>query len=276
MTASTEYVTSSDGTRIGFERSGTGSPLVLVHGTFSDRTRWMPVLPALAARFTVYAVDRRGRGLSGDAAMYANGREFEDIAAVVNSIGGPVDLLGHSYGALCAMEAALLSQHVRRLVLYEPAFRTDGENTSYSHELRERLEAMLERGEREEALSTFFREGAGVPDGELELLRAAPAWPARVAIAHTIVREHTDGEYVFEPRRFRDFTSPVLLLSGSASPAVLRAATEAALQAFPISRIVAMEDQGHDAVDAAPDLFARLVIEFLTDPVVSDVADATE
>ena len=55
-----ETAMSKDGTSIGWVRTGDGPPLVLVHGTTADRTRWKPVLPALEDRFTVYAVDRRG------------------------------------------------------------------------------------------------------------------------------------------------------------------------------------------------------------------------
>src|SRR5579862_1852602 len=62
----------------------------------------------------------RSIGASGVGAPYAIEREFEDVAAVVDGIGGPVDVLGHSYGALCALEAARLTRHIRRLVLYEP------------------------------------------------------------------------------------------------------------------------------------------------------------
>jgi pimeloyl-ACP methyl ester carboxylesterase len=93
---------------------------VLAHGTTADHTRWAPILPTLSKRFTIYACDRRGRGASGDGTSYALEREVEDLAAVVDGIGGPVDLLGHSYGALCSREAAALARNLRRLVLYEP------------------------------------------------------------------------------------------------------------------------------------------------------------
>src|SRR5690349_20970515 len=99
-------IRSVDGTAIAYRRSGSGPPLVLVHGTSATPARWASVAPRLESHFTVYAVDRRGRGMSGDASSYAIEREFEDVAAVVLSIDGPVDLLGHSYGAICALEAA--------------------------------------------------------------------------------------------------------------------------------------------------------------------------
>src|SRR5438876_7125721 len=99
------HVTSRDGTRLAVWRSGQGPPLVLVHGTTVNHTDWAPVLPALRERFTVYAMDRRGCGASEDAPDYALEREFEDIAAVVDSAGEQVRLLGHSFGALCSLEA---------------------------------------------------------------------------------------------------------------------------------------------------------------------------
>src|ERR671913_1467382 len=88
-------------TQVAYSRGGEGPPLVLVHGTAADHSRWAPVLPAFEQHFSICAVDRRGRGGSGDSEDYALEREFEDIAAVVDSIGEPVFLLGHSYGALC-------------------------------------------------------------------------------------------------------------------------------------------------------------------------------
>src|SRR5262245_17922096 len=135
---------SKDGTPIGFERSGKGPPLVLVHGTSADHTRWKPLLPELESRFTLYAVDRRGRGGSGDASTYSVEREFEDIAAVVDAVGEPSFLLGHSYGAVCALEASLRTHNVRKLVLYEPPIRTA--EPLYPLGAAERLQALLDSG----------------------------------------------------------------------------------------------------------------------------------
>jgi len=102
-----EQVVSRDGTSIAVWRTGAGPPLVLVHGAAAEHSRWAPVLPALGERFTVLAIDRRGRGRSGDADDYAIEREYEDVVAVVEWAGEDVDVLGHSYGGICALEAAL-------------------------------------------------------------------------------------------------------------------------------------------------------------------------
>jgi pimeloyl-ACP methyl ester carboxylesterase len=101
------YVRSMDGTQLAVWRSGSGPPLVAVHGTTADHTRWASVAARLGERFTLHAMDRRGRGRSGDVAPYSIQREAEDVAAVVRSAGERVVLLGHSYGGLCCLEAAL-------------------------------------------------------------------------------------------------------------------------------------------------------------------------
>ena len=119
VTAGPAHVVSRDGTSIAVWQSGEGPPLVLIHGAAADHSRWAPVLPALEQRFTVFAVDRRGRGRSGDANDYALEREFDDVVAVVESAGEAVNVLGHSYGGICALEAALLTDRIRKLVLYE-------------------------------------------------------------------------------------------------------------------------------------------------------------
>src|SRR3954451_12030951 len=65
---------------------GAGSPLVLVHGATADHTTWRTSGPLLAARHTTHAIDPRGRGASGDGRASAIEREFEELAAVVESV----------------------------------------------------------------------------------------------------------------------------------------------------------------------------------------------
>ena len=259
-----ETITSTDGTMIAYQRTGTGPPLVLVHGTTADHTRWAPVLPALEQHFTVYAVDRRGRGGSGDAEPYAIEREFEDIVAVVNSIEEPVFLLGHSYGALCSLEAARRTTHLRKLVLYEPPIPTGIE--IYPTAVVTRIQALLDAGDREGAVTTFLQDVARVPPHEMEILRSAPSWPARVAAAHTILREMRESnEYAFEPARFSAVTIPTLLLLGGDSPTFLKAAIEEVHAALPDSQVVVMPGQQHTAMNTAPELFTREVLQFLAE-----------
>ena len=99
-TATGLTATSRDGTRIAYWRSGQGPALVLVHGTTADHSRWETVLPLLEPHATVYAMDRRGRGGSGDAAAYPieddGPPEAAGVEAAADPAGGPRDSPCHS------------------------------------------------------------------------------------------------------------------------------------------------------------------------------------
>ncbi len=262
MTADPSQVVSSDGTPIAVWRSGEGPPLVLIHGGAADHSRWAPVLPALEERFTVIAIDRRGRGRSGDASGYAFEREFEDVVAVVESAGEAVTVLGHSLGGMCAIEAALLTDRIRRLVLYEPPM---GFLVSPPRVV-DRLQALLEAGRRDELLAFFMQEVAGLPPDQVELLRSLPAWEARLDAAGTIPREErASREYRFDPARFRNLDVPTLFLQGGDSPDPFKVAAEAVRAALPDCRVVVMPGQRHAAMDTGTDLFTSEVLSFLAE-----------
>jgi pimeloyl-ACP methyl ester carboxylesterase len=259
-----ETVTSYDGTAIAYYRSGAGVPLVLIPGTgAANPVAWTAVIPALEEHFRVYAVDRRGHGASGDGPTYAIEREYEDIAAVVDSLGEPAHVLGHSFGGLIALEAALLTRNIRRLILYEPGLG----GSPYPEGFLNRLQALLDAGDREGAVSLHYRENVGMLPDELEQFKASPAWPARLAIAHTLPREmRAEERYTFDPQRFKHLHTPTLLLQGGESSDLLRAGNEALGAALPASRIAAMPGQQHIAMYTAPDLFLREVLAFLSEP----------
>jgi pimeloyl-ACP methyl ester carboxylesterase len=255
-----ETVVSADGTSLAVWRSGEGPPLVLIHGATADHSRWAPVLPALEEHFTVHNYDRRGRGESGDAAGYAIAREFDDAVAVIESAGSDVNVLGHSHGGVCAVEAALLTDRIRKLLLYEPPM---GFLATPAHVVDE-LEALLEAGKRDELVALFMREVAGLPPEQIEVLRSLPAWEARIAAADTIPREErANREYAWEPERFRDLTVPTMYLQGGDSPELFRLAGEALEAALPDCRVVVMPGQRHTAMDTAPELFMNEVLRFL-------------
>jgi pimeloyl-ACP methyl ester carboxylesterase len=81
------------------------------------------LLPYLEPYLTVHALDRRGRGATGDAPEYRLEREYQDVAAVVDTVaaaaGQPVSVYGHSHGGIVAFGAAAMTTNVRKLVLYE-------------------------------------------------------------------------------------------------------------------------------------------------------------
>jgi pimeloyl-ACP methyl ester carboxylesterase len=252
---------SADGTTIAFGRSGTGDALVVVHGTGGDRSRWSMVLPQLEAQFAVYAMDRRGRGASGDGPAYAIEREFEDVVAVVAAVGEPVTLLGHSYGAICSLEAAERAGTVRRLILYEPPLPIGLE--IYPPGLIDELQMLLDADEREGLLTTFLTEVVHAPPDQVRLMRGLPSWPSRLAAAHTIVRElRADEKYVFSRQRWGGLETPTLLLMGGDSPPFLTEATNSLHASLPHSTLKTMSGQQHAAMDTAPDMFVSEVVAF--------------
>lgn len=240
--------------------------MVLIHGAGADHTRWAHLLTELEKRFTVYAVDRRGRGQSGDNEVYSIEREYEDVVAVVDSIPGPVNLVGHSYGAICTLEASLKTSNLRRLILYEPPFSVAGVKKTYPPGALDRMNSCLHTGEREKALLIFLLEIVGIPRDEVNRLRSLSSWPSRVATAHTIPREEASVySYVFDPEPFSTMETPTLLLLGGESPSFFGAATEMLRRTLPNSRIALMPGQRHAAMETAPALFLREVIGFLTE-----------
>lgn len=257
-------VISKDGTPIALWKSGSGPPLLVVHGTAADHTAWDNVVPLLAGDFTMYAMDRRGRGASGDAPDYALEREFEDVAAAVDALPGPVHLYGHSGGGVMSVEAATRTRNLGSLMLYEGGFAKPPGLRLMPDELIARLEALIQTGHREEALTTFMLEAAAVTPDELEVLRRQSAWPGRVAAVHTIPRElRAFNDYGTDLARFDAIEAPVLLVVGELSEPRRREMFERMAQAFKNARLAVLSGQRHTAHQTAPHLLANALREFL-------------
>jgi len=260
-----------DGTPIAIFESGSAAPgtrpLLLIHGTTADHLTFRVVGPRLGGRRRLHAIDRRGRGASGDGPAYVIEREFEDVAAVADAVaadtGGPVDVAGHSFGGRCALGASLLTPSIRRIVCYEGAPAPPGR--SYQPPgLAERLRAHLDRGDGEAALETFMREVVGMDDAGMARFRADPVWPLRLAAAHTIPRE-LDAER--SPAASLDALGavavPVLQVLGTASVASFQEATGALDVRLARGSVVRIEGAAHAAHHTHPDAFVTAVEAFL-------------
>jgi pimeloyl-ACP methyl ester carboxylesterase len=261
-------VVSRDGSEIGYWTSGEGPPLVLVHGGPADHSRWGPLLPYLEPHATVHAMDRRGRGASGDGPDYDMAREFEDVAAVVDAVAGAsgsaVDLYGHSFGGSCALGGATLTSNVRKLAVYEPPVGPT--LSAYPPGMLERLDALLAEGKPEAVVETVFREAVGMSDDEFSAFQAQPSWPARVAVAHTIPREsRVELTGAFDPELAASITVPTLLLTGENSPEFLKTDIETLQDVLPEARVLVLEGQQHVADVLAPEVFAGHLLAFLRD-----------
>lgn len=274
MTTQTDEVTtlsvmSADGTPIGGHISGSGRPLVLLHGASSDGSAWRMAAAWLQPHVRVLRVDHRGRGLSGDRSEYTIEAEYDDAVAAVDAAaqayGGPVDLLGHSYGGNVAFGAALRTKNIRRLVLYEGWPPPNPEHRRFPAEMYTTLEE-LATTRPADMLRVFLRDCAGLSADELAQLKAAPSWPARVAAAPTVPREvRAFGHCDFDPGTAAAISVPTVLLVGSASTDEVKADPEIVAAAMPDARIHVLDGQTHMAHLAAPEEFATAVVEFLRD-----------
>jgi pimeloyl-ACP methyl ester carboxylesterase len=262
-------VVSRDGTEIAYWTSGDGPPLLLVHGGLGDHSRWAALRPHLEPHVTVHAMDRRGRGGSGDAADYSIEREYEDVAAVVEAIaessGAAPDVYCSSYGGLCAFGATALTSSINRLVLYEGWPTLDPDATAPPAELVAQLEELLAKGDRDAVLEMAYRAVVRLSDDEIAMLRSQPNWAARVAAAHTVPREgRAFAETVFDPEQAARVTVPTVLFVGTESPAWM-AEAETVSAALPDARLVILEGHGHAADILAPEVVAEHLLPILQD-----------
>ena len=257
-------VKSSDGTLIAYEKTGEGPPMVLVHGGTVDHTSWKLVIPMLAKHLTTYAIDRRGRGESGDSSDYRVELEFEDVAAVVDMIDEPVILLGHSSGGLISLEATLRTENLSKLILNEPTILPKGDKklNAALDEIIAKIESVLREKGNEEALVFFLENMQKVSPDIIENLRKI-SWNAMVNEIPTLPRElKALKDYNFDAERFKDLTVPTMLLYGSESLPRQKNAIKLLDKTLTESKIMELEGQTHFALATAPDLYADKVIEF--------------
>jgi len=259
-------VTSKDGTTIAFDRSGEGPPLVLVGGALADRLAAARLSAQLAAHFTVIAYDRRGRGDSGDTAPYAVEREIEDIEALIVAAGGQAFVLGHSSGAVLALESArTFPDRVWKLALYEPPFIVDESRSLLPEDYVSHLHGLVSAGRRGDAIEFFLTTAVGVPAEVVAGTRQEPFWSSMEGVAHTLsydgtVMGDTMGGSPAPLKRWSSITVPTLVMDGGASPAWQRHAVRALVEVLPDARQLTLEGQDH-----GPDseVLAPVLVEFL-------------
>jgi pimeloyl-ACP methyl ester carboxylesterase len=277
--AAIESAVSADGTRIAFERDGSGPLLVLVDGALCSRDFGpaRALQAALRDRFTVVIYDRRGRGASGDTAPYAPEREFDDLHAVIEAAGaGSSDgafVAGQSSGAAIVYRAAAAGVPMRRLAGYEAPWTglrpgRDGAPRDYLGE----LDRLIDAGRNGEAVGYFLTKMVGAPAFVPLMMRfMGSAWTRLKAIAPTLRYDARVMGAAFTPPadELARVAVPSLVLCGGKSPAAMAAAQDAVAAAIPDARRETIGGQTHQVSAAA---LAPVLSAFFADAASS--ADA--
>lgn len=253
-------VRSKDGTALSAECAGSGPSLLIVHGGTGDHTRWTPLFPHFASRFRVCAMDRRGFGRSGDSPDHSLSKEAEDVVAVATSLPGGAFVLGHSYGGVVALEAAFLTDKIRKLVLYEAPLQE-----RVDPGIMARMEGRSSEGDRDGALTIFLGEVVKVAPEEIKAMKGRPSWARLAATIHQSPRQmRALNAYRLDSKRVASLRVPVLLLTGSetTNPSVKMAALADSL---PNRAVVVLQGETHFAMDSSPRKFADVVSDFLLD-----------
>jgi pimeloyl-ACP methyl ester carboxylesterase len=254
-----DHVTSSDGTRIAFDRLGGGPPVVMVCGGSVDRMANAPLADVLSDRFTVYNYDRRGRGDSGDTPPYHEDREIEDIDAVVDAAGGSAFLYGASSGAALAMDAAARLDGITKMALWEPPFVPEGAPRPPA-DTATTYRGLVAEGRRGDAVEFFMSKVVGLPPEFVQGARQAPFWAQTEAIAHTLAYDaEIMGDYSIPADRAAAVKVPALVIAGGADFPWMVEAAETLARAMPDGEARRLEGQGHN-VD--PAVLAPVLIEF--------------
>ena len=251
------HVISRDGTKIAFERSGSGPALVLVDGALCSRA-FGPMGKLAAAfaaagreQFTVYRYDRRGRGDSGDTRPYSMEREVEDLQALIDHAGGSASLLGLSSGGALALHAAAAGLRIDRVIAYEPPYvHADGGGNGAEYEIQ--LQRLAASGRRGSAVTYFMRDMVGAPAFVPILMRLMPwVWRKLVAVAHTLPYDASIMTQFRVPiMRFASIRQPVLILNGSKTDARLKLAARVLVAAVPGAQHGELAGQTHNVKPA--------------------------
>jgi pimeloyl-ACP methyl ester carboxylesterase len=266
-------VTSKDGSRIAYDRLGSGPVVILVGGALGYRKykKMEELAGLLAERCTVINYDRRGRGDSTEVKPFAVEREIEDIAALIEAEGGSASLWGWSSGGALALRAAGAGIGVERVSVYEVPFMVTPDAKRPTPDYAERLDDLVAAGDRSGAVRHFMRNAIGIPAPFVALMPLMPMWKGLKATAHTLpydwaaLGRHTMYGAPLDAEEWASVRAPTLVVHGAKSPAVLRQGSQALAEVLPHAELRELNGVSHNVkmnvlAPVLADFFAGSVI----------------
>ncbi|KIA64353.1 alpha/beta fold hydrolase [Nocardia vulneris] len=255
-----QTITTPGGVVLAFDRivGGTAGTVILIGGAFSYRKfpKLVELAEILAQQYglTVVNYDRRGRGDSTDSpGVYSVENEIDDLAALIEAVGGRAAVFGWSSGAGLALLAAASGRvhGITKVVAYEPPFVTDQENFVPPADLAARLHEMIAADRRAEVVRYYMTKGMGMPWLLAAVMRFTPFWNALLATAPAtahdwaIMGPYMRGE-ALRPAEWAGVDVPTLVISGTKSGALLRSAARAITAVLPNARHAEVAKLSHD------------------------------
>lgn len=279
------YVTSEDGTNIGYRQYGHGPSIALVQGTMGTAHNFMQLAEALADSFTVYVPDRRGRSLSGPGGNdYNIQKEVEDLEAILTKT-GTHSVFGLSSGAIISLQAAITLSTIHKVAIFEPPLFTNG---AVPTALIARYEKEMAKGNVAAALITGMKAAQFGPP----IFNIMPQWLLESLMNMMMKREEKKGSGDYVPMRelastlhndfqlvgemsnklqsFMEIRTDVLLLGGSKSPAYLKIALDDLEKVLPHNKRMEFPGLGHSAAwntdrGGQPGVVAQALRRFFTE-----------
>jgi pimeloyl-ACP methyl ester carboxylesterase len=264
------------GLRFHIQQAGAGPDVALIHGVTGDLSIWFlcKALQALGESRRVTAYDLRGHGYSdAPPSGYTSADHATDLIALLDTLGiARAQLVGHSFGAVIALHAAVLApERVVSVVLsdpYFPALRHLEDASRWGHWQNFRQEAM-EAGvtlsdEHWYDLGKFFDQVLHLDGEDLLRFRRAVGLPGLnrlLRLGRTTCGDDTKAVAGLTAERIAGVRHPALALYGESSPFL---ATARHLEEhLPHCRIALVPGAKHRAPEENPEAFVRLVREFL-------------
>jgi pimeloyl-ACP methyl ester carboxylesterase len=258
--ATTEWATSSDGTRIAFERTGAGPLLLLVDGAmcFREFGPAKPFTDELKDRYTVVSYDRRGRGESGDSSAYRPELEINDLRAVIAALGETPYVLGFSSGAGLAYRAAAAGVPMAKLLGYESPWVGRRGGRDYVADL-DRLHA---RGRSARMIDYFMVKMIGVPFFVPLMFRfMGRSWAQLKSVGPTLRYDARvmGGDFEVPVAELAAIAVPTLVVRGGKAAKEMVSANERIAAAIPGAQYRVLEGQTHNV---EPKALAPVIEEF--------------
>jgi pimeloyl-ACP methyl ester carboxylesterase len=243
----TVNITSADGTMLAVDSTGRGAPVILIGGAFNDRSTVAALGAELASQLTVVTYDRRGRGASDDKSNdYLVTNEVDDLAAVIEHVGGRASVFGHSSGGVLALEGVMRGLAIDRAAVYEPSYCADEDLPKPPADVYGRLKTLVAAGDCDGAAELFLNEVIGVPTEVIAGMKAGEAWPFLADKASSLpydVLISTPWQ-LMPVERISVIDVPVLAVHGDQTAPGLAAATKAVAETVPgaVLEVLAGED----------------------------------